>query len=101
MLISEVVFLFLRQRALMNALRSIYSFGLFTATQTVTLDDELVWDRKAEGRHAEAKELKQRIRDIISPGRSLGHSDDKEESAALEEMDDDEAMEQRRLFGVL
>ena len=35
----------------------------------------LIWSRKAEGRFPEAKELKQRLRDRIAPGKSLGHSD--------------------------
>ncbi|KAI0002995.1 hypothetical protein BJV74DRAFT_814739 [Russula compacta] len=35
----------------------------------------LVWDRKVEGQFPELKVLKQRIRDHIQPGRSLGHSD--------------------------
>jgi selenoprotein W-related protein len=41
----------------------------------VRVDGHLVWSRAAEGRHAEITELKQRVRDRISPGRSLGHSD--------------------------
>jgi selenoprotein W-related protein len=41
----------------------------------VTVDGALVWSRKAEGRFPELKELKQRIRDIVSPERPLGHSD--------------------------
>ncbi|PFH52673.1 hypothetical protein AMATHDRAFT_139600 [Amanita thiersii Skay4041] len=36
---------------------------------------ELVWDRKVEGGFPELKILKQRIRDRIQPGKSLGHSD--------------------------
>jgi len=35
----------------------------------------LVWDRKTEGGFPELKDLKQRIRDHIQPGVSLGHSD--------------------------
>ncbi|EPT02882.1 hypothetical protein FOMPIDRAFT_1117341 [Fomitopsis schrenkii] len=35
----------------------------------------LVWDRKVEGGFPELKVLKQRIRDCIQPGKSLGHSD--------------------------
>ncbi|KAF8609339.1 hypothetical protein BDV93DRAFT_518172 [Ceratobasidium sp. AG-I] len=43
-----------------------------------TLDEPtLVWDRKVEGGFPELKVLKQRIRDIIQPGTSLGHSDKK------------------------
>ncbi|KJA24489.1 hypothetical protein HYPSUDRAFT_471428 [Hypholoma sublateritium FD-334 SS-4] len=35
----------------------------------------LMWDRKVEGGFPELKVLKQRIRDKIQPGKSLGHSD--------------------------
>jgi len=38
-------------------------------------DEVLIWDRKAEGGFPEAKILKQRVRDVIEPGRGLGHSD--------------------------
>ncbi|KAH8926025.1 hypothetical protein BT69DRAFT_1331705 [Atractiella rhizophila] len=37
----------------------------------------LIWDRKGEGRFPEMKELKQRIRNVVDPERSLGHSDQK------------------------
>ncbi|GAA5924580.1 hypothetical protein JCM1841_003430 [Sporobolomyces salmonicolor] len=36
---------------------------------------ELCWDRKIEGGFPEMKQLKQRIRDLISPKQHLGHSD--------------------------
>lgn len=36
---------------------------------------ERVWSRKQEGRFPESKELKQRVRDCIAPGKDLGHSD--------------------------
>ncbi|KAA6441616.1 SelT/SelW/SelH family protein [Dyadobacter flavalbus] len=42
---------------------------------TVHLNETLLWDRKREGRFPEPKELKQRVRDVIDPERSLGHSD--------------------------
>ena len=41
----------------------------------VRLDTATVWSRAAEGRFPEVKELKQRVRDAVAPGRSLGHSD--------------------------
>lgn len=44
-------------------------------TFRVSLEDQVVWDRKEEGRFPELKELKQRIRDRIDPDRDLGHSD--------------------------
>lgn len=45
----------------------------------VTLDDEVIFDRKVAGRFPESKELKQLIRDRIDPERPLGHSDHKSE----------------------
>jgi selenoprotein W-related protein len=41
----------------------------------ITIGGELLWDRKREGHFPEAKEIKQRVRDIIAPDRDLGHSD--------------------------
>ncbi len=41
----------------------------------VRLGDAIVWSRTAEGRFAELKELKQRLRDRIAPEKALGHSD--------------------------
>ncbi len=38
-------------------------------------DEILVWDRKIDGGFPEAKELKQRVRDLIAPEKALGHSD--------------------------
>ena len=41
----------------------------------VRVDGATVWSRKAEGRLPEPKELKQRLRDLVAPGKNLGHSD--------------------------
>ncbi|HEU4387936.1 MAG TPA: SelT/SelW/SelH family protein [Blastocatellia bacterium] len=41
----------------------------------VRLDGETVFSRKEQGRFPESKELKQLIRDRVSPERDLGHSD--------------------------
>lgn len=41
----------------------------------VRLNGVLIFSRKVAGRFPEAKELKQMIRDVIDPERSLGHSD--------------------------
>ncbi|MCC6145375.1 MAG: SelT/SelW/SelH family protein [Candidatus Hydrogenedentes bacterium] len=41
----------------------------------VRVEDVIVWSRKDEGRFPEARELKQRVRDIIAPDHDLGHSD--------------------------
>ncbi|KAH7328534.1 Rdx family-domain-containing protein [Stachybotrys elegans] len=35
----------------------------------------VLWDRKAEGGFPETKELKRLVRDVIEPGRDLGHVD--------------------------
>lgn len=41
----------------------------------ITINEVVVFDRKEEGRFPEIKELKQIIRDVVSPDKSLGHSD--------------------------
>lgn len=41
----------------------------------VRVNEAIVWSRAGEGRFPELKELKQRVRDIVAPGRALGHSD--------------------------
>jgi selenoprotein W-related protein len=43
----------------------------------ISVNDQKVFDRKEQGRFPDIKEVKQLIRDVISPGRSLGHSDNK------------------------
>jgi len=41
----------------------------------VRTGDRVIWSRKNEGRFPEITELKQRVRDVIAPDKSLGHSD--------------------------
>jgi selenoprotein W-related protein len=41
----------------------------------VRVDGGTIWSRAGEGRFPELKELKQRVRDVVAPGRALGHSD--------------------------
>lgn len=41
----------------------------------VRVDDTLVWSRAAQGGFPEITTLKQLVRDIVAPGRSLGHTD--------------------------
>jgi selenoprotein W-related protein len=48
----------------------------------VRLDGDTVWSRASEGRFPEIKELKQRVRDIVAPGRALGHSDSPSEAGS-------------------
>ncbi len=47
------------------------SSGIFD----ITVNQQLVFSRKAAGRFPEAKEVKQLVRDLIDPTRDLGHSD--------------------------
>lgn len=41
----------------------------------IRLDGQLLWERQRDQGFPEAAELKQRIRDVLDPGRSLGHID--------------------------
>jgi selenoprotein W-related protein len=41
----------------------------------VSINDQIIFDRKQAGRFPEIKELKQIVRDSIAPHKSLGHSD--------------------------
>lgn len=41
----------------------------------ITVDGHLIWERKRDGGFPDAKELKQRLRDVIDPERDLGHLD--------------------------
>ena len=44
---------------------------------TIFVNDTKIFDRKEAGQFTEVKLLKQTIRDIIAPGKDLGHSDKK------------------------
>lgn len=71
-------------------------------TLVVTVDGTVVWDRQEQGRFPETKELKRLVRDLLDPERDLGHIDHKGSKAeAMQEMDDDEAKEARKFFGVM
>lgn len=43
----------------------------------IWINEDLLFDRKREGHFPEIKELKQLIRDVVAPEKSLGHSDRK------------------------
>jgi selenoprotein W-related protein len=45
----------------------------------VRANDTLVWSRKDRGRFPEITELKRLVRDVVAPGKDLGHSDRKPE----------------------
>ncbi len=44
---------------------------------SIKVDNEIIFDRKDHGGFPEIKELKQFVRDKVSPEKSLGHSDKK------------------------
>jgi selenoprotein W-related protein len=44
---------------------------------SIRINDETIFDRAAWGGFPEIKELKQLVRDKVSPEKSLGHSDKK------------------------
>ncbi len=45
--------------------------GLFR----IDYEESVIWERKRDGGFPDAKVLKQRVRDLLDPGRDLGHSD--------------------------
>lgn len=45
----------------------------------IFIDDNKIFDRKEYQGFPEIKELKQMIRDVVNPGKNLGHSDKKPE----------------------
>ncbi|PWK78890.1 selenoprotein W-related protein [Mucilaginibacter oryzae] len=42
---------------------------------TISVDHEILFDRKRDGYFPEIKALKQAVRDKVAPGKSIGHSD--------------------------
>lgn len=46
-----------------------------TSTTATNIQPRVLWDRKTDGGFPETKELKRRVRDVIEPGRDLGHVD--------------------------
>lgn len=41
----------------------------------IEVDGATIWERKRDGGFPDVKELKQRVRDRLDPGRDLGHLD--------------------------
>lgn len=41
----------------------------------IDVDDVHVWNRKRDGGFPEITDLKRRVRDLIAPGKPLGHAD--------------------------
>ena len=92
---------------------------------TVSIGDDVVWDRRADGGFPDLKVLKDRVRGKLDPGSDLGHTDRALESsggegedvrtvgqgeesefsthlfAGEEALDDDELLQMRRMWGVM
>jgi selenoprotein W-related protein len=41
---------------------------------SIIINGAIIFDRKEQGRFPEVKELKQLVRDLVSPNKNLGHS---------------------------
>ena len=52
-----------------------YIEGRLRGPKTGSVIESIIWDRKVDGGFPETKELKNRVRNVIEPGRSLGHTD--------------------------
>lgn len=46
-----------------------------SGTFKVAIENDVIFDRRLVGRFPEIKELKQLVRDLVNPTKSLGHSD--------------------------
>ncbi|MGC4087985.1 MAG: SelT/SelW/SelH family protein [Polyangiaceae bacterium] len=57
----------------------------------VALDGRIIFSRAERGRFPEPKEIKQALRDVVDPGRSLGHSDSAVAGAGEPNTDNDDA----------
>lgn len=49
-----------------------------SGTFAISINGTEIFDRKKNGRFPETKELKQIVRDVVNPTKTLGHSDRKE-----------------------
>ena len=49
--------------------------GEINGSFSITIDDRKIFDRKEFGGFPEIKELKQLVRDLVAPGKNLGHTD--------------------------
>jgi len=70
---------YMAQEVLSSFTEDIYGVTLvpseIAGRYTVRVDGNEIFDRKREGRFPEIKELKQLIRNVVAPEKSLGHSD--------------------------
>ena len=71
--------------------------------KTIEIEEEIVWDRERDDGFPSIKDLKQKVRDSVAPDRNMGHIDDSPSSESIVDMeiDDEDAEEMRRFYGVL
>ncbi|GKY90928.1 hypothetical protein MPSEU_000065600 [Mayamaea pseudoterrestris] len=69
-------------------------------TFQIYVNDVLVWDRAERGEFPDIKTIKQMLRDQLNPTKDLGHLDNNGKQS-FDTMDDEDAEEARRMFGVL
>jgi selenoprotein W-related protein len=73
---------YMAQELLTTFTDDVYSLALqpsdIAGTYKISIQGEVIFDRKNEGRFPEIKELKQLVRNKVAPEKSLGHSDKKE-----------------------
>lgn len=72
---------YMAQEILQTFSEEVYAVSLIPSETngryTICVNEQVVFDRKSMGRFPEIKELKQLIRDQVSPDKDLGHSDKK------------------------
>jgi selenoprotein W-related protein len=49
--------------------------GVFSISACIDGEEQLIWERKADGGFPDIKTLKQKVRDVIVPDKDLGHID--------------------------
>ena len=67
------------QEILSTFVEDVYSVTLVPSATggrfTISIDEVVIYDRKEYGGFPEIKELKQKVRDVVHPGKDLGHAD--------------------------
>jgi selenoprotein W-related protein len=70
---------YMAQELLTTFTEELHAVGLqpsaTSGSYIISVNGEVLFDRKAQGRFPEIKELKQLVRDKVSPDKHLGHSD--------------------------
>lgn len=70
---QELLSTFTKEQGVLRSVALVPSWE--AGTFVITVNGDTVWDRKVDGGFPQAKELKQRVRDRLEPGKDLGHND--------------------------